>query len=70
MRQELTDEFLRRIIDLKRYYGYQYAPEIARAYERPVATVHRWIGEARRRGLLEAHEHQCACRCGRTFDEQ
>jgi hypothetical protein len=49
------DEFYRKVAELYSWCvvtGVAPAPAIAAANKKPVATVHRWISEARRRGVL------------------
>jgi hypothetical protein len=49
------DEFYKKVGELYSLcveWGLRPAPAIAEANEKPIASVHRWVAEARRRGLL------------------
>ncbi len=51
----LTDEFLENVVAMYRWAvasGKAPGPTIAKAAEVPVSRVHRWVSEARKRGLL------------------
>ena len=61
----LGDDHYRRIAELRTGLGYRYAQEIADMYGRPIGTVHRWVNEARRRGLLDPWENQTCRTCHR-----
>lgn len=51
----ITDEFLENLAEMYRWLvesGKAPAPGIAETADVPVRTVHRWVGEARKRGFL------------------
>lgn len=66
-KRDLGDEHYRRVAELREHFGFRYAPEIAELYGKPVATVHRWVREARRRGLLDPWARRTCPTCHRSF---
>lgn len=67
---DLGDEHYRRIAELRNHFGHRYAQEIAELYGKPIRTVHRWVREARLRGLLEPWSRRPCPTCKRPYNDE